>query len=385
MKTLLSRLGLPALLLATACMLAPVAPAQQLTRLSGTVLDFDAKPYPDMVITITNKGNATKYTVTTDKDGKFVQNGLPIGTYDINFKKDNIDYTETMQINGSMAETGAILNVNFKDIAAKTGYDVNAAKKREEAVNQFKQMKAHFDNGVHAMDDANTAKQQLKTASADQKNALQVSMSTDYQTAISEFEQAQQGAPDKDPNLPLILGDLGAAYDGAGKYDQAIDTYQKAIAIKPTAALYQSLGTDLARAGKMDDAGAACDKAATVDPTNKNVGVICYTNMGIVLSNAGKMDEAVAPLQKATQLDPNGADAWFLLGNALVAGISTKKEGTKDVYVIPPGTEEAYKKYLELQPNGPFAGQAKESLDAVMQMSGEKVTNEIKNKKPGTL
>ncbi|MGB7766999.1 MAG: tetratricopeptide repeat protein, partial [Candidatus Acidiferrales bacterium] len=122
-----------------------------------------------------------------------------------------------------------------------------------------------------------------------------------------------------------------------------------------------------------------------IDPTNKNVGVVCYTNMGIVLSNAGKMDEAVAPLQKATQLDPNGADAWFLLGNALVAGISTKKEGTKDVYVIPPGTEEAYKKYLELQPNGPFAGQAKESLDAVMQMSGEKVTNEIKNKKPGML
>ncbi|MGB7351694.1 MAG: tetratricopeptide repeat protein, partial [Candidatus Acidiferrales bacterium] len=305
--------------------------------------------------------------------------------YDINFKKDNIDYTETMQINGSMAETGAILNVNFKDIAAKTGYDVNAAKKREEAVNQFKQMKAHFDNGVHAMDDASAVKQQLKTASADQKSTLQASMSTDYQTAITEFEQAQQGAPEKDPNLPLILGDLGAAYDGAGKYDQAIDMYQKAIAIKPTAGLYQSLGTDLARAGKMDDAGAACDKAATIDPTNKNVGVVCYTNMGIVLSNAGKMDEAVAPLQKATQLDPNGADAWFLLGNALVAGISTKKEGTKDVYVIPPGTEEAYKKYLELQPNGPFAGQAKESLDAVMQMSGEKVTNEIKNKKPGML
>jgi tetratricopeptide (TPR) repeat protein len=385
MKTLLSRLGLLALLLAAVCMLAPMASAQQLTRLSGTVFGFDGNPLPGMVVTITNKGNGTKYTLTTDKDGKFVQNGLPIGSYDVNFKKDEIDYTEAMQINGSMADVGAVMKVNFKDIAAKTGYNVEAVKQQQAAVAKFKEMKTHFDNGVHAMDDASTVKQQLKTASADQKSTFQASMNTDYQTAITEFEQAQQGAPEKDPNLPLILGDLGAAYDGAGKYDQAIDTYQKAIAIKATAALYQSLGTDLARTGKMDDAGAACDKAATIDPTNKSVGVVCYTNMGIVLSNEGKMDEAVAPLQKATQLDPNGADAWFLLGNALVAGISTKKEGTKDVYVIPPGTEEAYKKYLELQPNGPFAGQAKESLDAVMQMSGEKVTNEIKNKKPGML
>jgi tetratricopeptide (TPR) repeat protein len=380
MKTLLSRLGLLALLMGTMFMLAPVASAQQLTRLSGTVLDFDAKPYPGMVITITNKGNATKYTVTTDKDGKFVQNGLPIGTYDVNFKKDNIDYTETMQINGSMAETGAILNVNFKDVAAKTGYDVNAVAKRKEAEAKFAEMKTHFDNGVHAMDDANTLKQQLRTAPADQKGTIEASLNTDYQTAITEFEQAQQGTLEKDPNLPLILGDLGAAYDAAGKYDQAIDALQKAAAIKPTGAIYQQLGTDLAHVGKIDDAQAACDKAATADPTNKTAGDLCYRNIGIVLSNAGKMSDAVAPLQKATQLDPNDADAWYLLGNALVAGIDTKKEGNKDVYVIPPGTEEAYKKYLQLQPNGPLAAQAKESLETVMQLSGEKTATQ--GKKP---
>ena len=45
MKTLLSKLGLLALLMAAMCMLAPVALAQQLTRLSGTVLDFDGNPF----------------------------------------------------------------------------------------------------------------------------------------------------------------------------------------------------------------------------------------------------------------------------------------------------------------------------------------------------
>ncbi|MGC1106678.1 MAG: carboxypeptidase regulatory-like domain-containing protein [Candidatus Acidiferrales bacterium] len=384
MKTLLSRLGILTLLMAAVCTLAPVASAQ-LTRLSGTVLDFQGNPYSGVAITITNTGDGTKYTTTTDKDGKYAQTGLKIGTYDINFKKDNIDYTQTVRIDGSMADLGAVLNMNFKEIAAKTGYDVNAAAKQKEAQAKFAQMKTHFDNGVHAMDDANTVKQQLRTASADQKGTLEASLNTDYQTAITEFGQAQQGVTEKDPNLALILGDLAVAYDGTGKYDQAIDALQKSAAIKPVGATYQQLGTDLAHAGKIDDAEAACDKAATADPTNKSAGEVCYRNIGIVLTNAGKMNDAVGPLQKATQLDPNDADAWYLLGNALVAGIDTKQEGNKQVYVVPPGTEEAYKKCLELQPNGPHAAEAQQSLQVVEQMNGEKATTTIKNKKPGML
>ncbi|HKF53510.1 MAG TPA: carboxypeptidase regulatory-like domain-containing protein [Candidatus Acidoferrales bacterium] len=384
MKTLLSRVGVVALLLAAICSLAPRASAQ-MTRLSGKVLDLQGNPYPGVVITITNKDNGTKYTITTDKDGKFVQNGLPTGTYDVNFKKDNIDYTNTVKIDGSMSATGAVMDMNFKDIAAKSGYNAEAAKKAEEAKQKFAAMKGHFDNGVKAMNDASTTKQQLGTAPADQKATLQATLNTDYQTAVTEFEQAKQGAPENDKNLPIILGNLGAAYEGVGKYDQAVDATQQAIAIKPSAGLYMQLGTDLAHAGKIPDATAACDKAATIDPTNKSVGVSCYRNIGIVLTNAGKMNDAVAPLQKATQLDPSDADAWYMLGNALVAGIDTKTEGGKQVYVVPPGTEEAYKKYLELQPSGPHAAEAKESLATVQQMNGEKATTTVKNKKPGML
>lgn len=382
MKPLFSRVGILALLLAAICSLAPRASAQ-MTRLSGTVLDFDAKPLAGVTITITNKDTGSKYTVTTDKDGKFVQPGLRNGTYDVNFKAPNIDYSETVKIDGSLADTGAVMNLNFKDIAAKSGYDVNAAKKREEAAAKLNQMKVHFDTGIKAMNDASTTKQQLRAAPADQKATLQATLNTDYQTAVTEFEQAKQGAPDKDPNLPVILSNLALAYDGTGKYDQAVDVTQQAVAIKPAAPLYMQLGTDLAHSGKIPDAMAACDKAATIDPTNKTQGVGCYKNIGIVLTNEGKMNDAVAPLQKATQLDPNDADSWYMLGNALVAGVDTKEEGGKQVYVVPPGTEEAYKKYLELQPNGPHAAEAKESLATVMEMNGEKATTTVKNKKPG--
>lgn len=382
MRMLASRLGVFALLVAAVGLMAPKASAQ-MTRLSGTVLDMEGKPDAGLVITITDKNKGTKVTTTTDQNGKYIQNGLPAGTYDVNFKKDNINYTETILLNASTADTGKVLDENFQEIAKKMGFDVEAMKKQQAAAAQFKAMKGHFDTGVKAMNDAGTVKEQLRTASDDQKATLQASLGTDYQTAITEFDQARQGANEKDPNLPLILGNLGAAYEGAGQYDKAVDATQQALAIKPSAGLYMQLGTDLARLGKMQDAQAACDKAATVDPTNKTLGESCYRNLGIVLTNSGKMSDAVAPLQKATQMDPNDADAWYMLGNALVAGIDTKQEGGKEVYVVPPGTEEAYKKYLELQPNGPHAAEAKESLDTVMQLSGEKATTTVKNKKPG--
>ena len=385
MKRAIARLGAPvlflALLLAPMFLVTPTATAQT-TRLSGKVLDFQGNPYPDVVITITNKDTGQTFVVQTDKDGKFLQVGLHSGTYSVNFKKDNVDYTEIAKIDGSMGDKGWVLTENFKDIAKNKGYDPEAAKKQQEAANKFKEMKTHFDNGVHAITDADATKQQLKTAAADQKATLQAQLNTDYQTAITEFEQAQQGAPDKDPNLPTILGNLGVAYDGAGKYPEAADALQKAVAVKPTPALYMQLGTDLARIGKLPEADAACEKAATLDPTNKAVGEGCYKNMGVVLVNSGKMKDAMEPLLKATALNPKDADAWYLLGNALTAQVDTKKEGGKDVYVIPPGTTEAYQKYLDLEPNGPHAAEAKASLESLQQLSGSTATTVVKKKKP---
>lgn len=371
-----------ALLLAPILLLTPATWAQT-GRLSGKVLDLQGNPYPDVVITITNKDNGAHFVVKTDKDGNYQQVGLQNGIYNVNFKKDNINYTDQVQISNATGDKGSVLNEDFQAIAKKSGYDVEAAKKQQEAASKFKAMKTHFDNGVHAIADADATKQQLRTSTPDQKATLQAQLNTDYQTAVTEFEQAQQSAPEKDPNLPTILGNLGVAYDGAGKYPEAVDTLQKAVELKPTPALYMQLGTDLARIGKIPEAGAACDKAATLDPTSKTIGESCYKNMGVVLSNSGKMKDATEPLQKATQMDPKDADAWYLLGNALTNQVDAKKEGGKDVYIIPPGTLEAYQKYLELQPNGPHAADAKASLDSLKQLSGGSATTVVvKKKKP---
>jgi len=383
MKRSITRLSAPVLFLAlllAPTLLLPSRAVAQTGQLSGKVLDLQGNPYPDVVITITNKDNGMHFVVKTDKDGNYQQLGLQSGIYNVNFKKDNINYTDQVRVDTSGGK-GTVLDENFQAIAKKMGYDVDAAKKQQAAANKFKTMKVHFDNGVHAIADADATKQQLQSSPADQKATLQAKLNTDYQTAVTEFEQAQQSAPDKDPNLPTILGNLGVAYDGAGKYQQAADTLQKAVDMKPTPALYMQLGTDLARAGKIPEAGAACDKAGTLDPTNKLEGESCYKNIGVVLTNAGKMKEAIEPLDKATDMNPKDADAWYLLGNALTAQIDTKKEGGKEIYIIPPGTTEAYHKYLELAPNGPHAGDAKASLASLAQLGGGAATTVVTKKK----
>ena len=43
---------------------------------------------------------------------------------------------------------------------------------------------------------------------------------------------------------------------------------------------------------------------------------------------------------------------------------------TKVVYIIPPGTAEAYQKCIDADPNGPYAPQAKAALDNISALSG---------------
>ena len=271
--------------------------------------------------------------------------------------------------------------------------------KQEEAKTRSKSKKTHFENGNQAMKDAQAIRQQLQTAANDQRPTLLAKMKTDYQGAVTEYQQAlqdtevrdengvhvigligiirnglvsQQKAVDmlvQDKDLPVILSNLGMAYSGAEEYQDAIAMLQQAAVLKPAATTYMELGTDLAQVGKTPEATATCDKIITVDDAAKGLQAGCLKNIAIVLMNEGRTPEAVAPLQKATQLNPQDAVAWKLLGDALSSSVTTKLEHGQTAYIIPSGTVEAYQRYLELQPNGPYAAQVKAALEALAQMT----------------
>jgi tetratricopeptide (TPR) repeat protein len=100
-----------------------------------------------------------------------------------------------------------------------------------------------------------------------------------------------------------------------------------------------------------------------------------YYNQGAVLTNSGRVDQANAAFDKSIVADPNKAESYYQKGVNLINKATTDPKTGK---VIPaPGTEEALNKYLELQPNGPFAEGAK----GMLQYIGGTIETSFGNKK----
>lgn len=341
-------------------MMTAIAAAQS-GRINGQVLDPKGNPYPDVQIVVKSTDTGQTLTTKTDKLGHFSVIGLRTGNYTIYLSndKDQLKFEDHYHVDDT-AENN--YSINFKDVVAKQKMvDPAAEKAKEEDQKKFEGLKAHFQAGVAAMNDAKAAK---GTGTPDQ--AAKDKMTADYQTAATEFTAAEQAATPKDTkNHSLVWAQLGSANEGLGKYDDAATDFDKANALVPNASYYTAEGTDLAKAGKFDEANATCPKAIALEPAS---GATCWKNLGIVLNNAGKMKEAIVPLQKAIEADPKDAQAWFLLGNALSATIDTKQVGDKMTYIIPPGTKEAYQKCIDSNPSGPYAAQAKAALDGLQSL-----------------
>src|SRR5436853_555025 len=100
------------------------------------------------------------------------------------------------------------------------------------------------------------------------------------------------------------------------------------------------------------------DQAAQLDPTRASM---FYFNKGAVQTNSGKVDDAIDSFKKVIATDPNKADAYYWLGVNMIGKATLKG----DKMVAPEGTSEAFNKYLELQPNGPYAEPAKQMLASI--------------------
>lgn len=349
-----------------------VSSAAQMGRITGEVRDLEGKPFVDLTVKITSDDFGTTYELKTDKKGEFSQGGLRTGMYTIAFISNGQNIYQ-VQTRVATAENPALV-VNFKELIAK---DAEAQKKLAEEQAKYDDMKTHFDTGVVALNEVRSLNAQIQRTPAGERAPMQEKLGQLQQLAITEFEAAQKMAPEKDPNLHKIQANLAQSYEMAGRYDDAVGAYQKAIALKPDAGYYLGMGTSYARLGKSAEATAACDGALLLD---KVQAATCYRNVGIVYYNTNKMGEAVEPLKKATDLDPANAQAWYLLGAALVNTMGFKQEGDKVIPIMQPGTVEAYQKCIELDPNGVYGQQAKQGLEQLEAM-GLGISTKVKTAK----
>ena len=71
--------------------------------------------------------------------------------------------------------------------------------------------------------------------------------------------------------------------------------------------------------------------------------------------------DALAAFDKVSASDPNRADAYYWKGVNMIGKATLQG----DKMVAPPGTAEAFQKYLELQPSGTYADAAKQMLASI--------------------
>jgi tetratricopeptide (TPR) repeat protein len=351
--------------------LSPNAAAQN-GSISGTVIGIDGKPLFNLTVQALSDQGA-KIEGKTDEEGRFVIHNLRPGVYTLSIiafppPNDKQPAVGMGQLKVTSGEEAKMPDMNFKELAAKAGSATAEKNKKDaEEKQRFEGMKAHFAAGSALLAEEQKAKDDLAKAPADQRDALKQNLKDLSDKAAAEFQAAQKAAPEKDSNLALIWGNLGSAYDIAGRNDEAAEAYQQAINAKPdNAGSYNNLGNVLARAGKIDEARAAYTKSAELDPAK---AATAWRNFGISLYNANRGADAIEPLQKSAELDPKSAQTWYLLGACLIYKMTVKKVGDKDVPEFAPGTIEAYQKAIELDPDGVFGKQAKEGLAQLQQMA----------------
>jgi len=346
--------------------------SQAAGTVKGVCRDSEGKPIADAVVVWANQENGQKYTLKTNKKGEYFSLGITPSK----------DYTVTLYRNADDAKANKEL-LHFGKVGVSLDekeLDFDLKKEAEEQAKgtglTAEQVKQQQEVQEKAKKENNTIKalnEKITTANAAMKNG-------DFDSAISTLTEATQ----MDASRDILWAQLADAYRGSAvkqtdsaekkkrleeattDYGKAIDLKQKAVdagAKKPEdtkqlAAYYNNLGEAAGKSGKVDEAVKAYEQAAQINPEG---AAGYYYNAGAVLTNAGKVDDAIKAFDKCIAADPNKAEAYYQKGVNLIGKATLQG----DKMVAPPGTAEAFNKYLELQPTGTYADVAKQMLASI--------------------
>ncbi len=335
----------------------------QTSSMEGTVKGEDGAPLKGAVIKIDRLDIKGHYEVKTDKKGHYFYGGLPLGNYKITLVVDgkDIDY-----VNGARTRLGDPIENNFDMQAqAKKRQELTKAAEtgsltKEQTRGMSAEEKAAFDKANKDREKAMAKNKALNDAFNAGKEALNQKQ---YDVAVTQFSKATEMAADQ----PVVWANLGDAEVALAKtktgqeHDDALnkgmEAYQKTLTLKPDdAGVHNNYALALAQSKKFDEAQVELGKAAQLDPPNAGK---YYYNLGALLVNNGQTDPAGEAFKKAIEADPTYADAQYQYGIFL---IGKAKLGDDGKYVPVPGTREAFEKYLQLKPDGPFADSAKGML-----------------------
>ncbi|HUE37120.1 MAG TPA: tetratricopeptide repeat protein, partial [Candidatus Acidoferrum sp.] len=139
-------------------------------------------------------------------------------------------------------------------------------------------------------------------------------------------------------NSAELHNNRGAILQMMKRYDEALASYDKAIALKPDYAnAHFNRGSALKQLNHFEEALASYDKAIALNPGHAEA----HNNRGALLQQMRRYDEAIASYDKAIAAKPDHAAAYNNRGTTLLS------KGDM------PEAEKMFRKALELKPDFP--------------------------------
>ncbi len=116
------------------------------------------------------------------------------------------------------------------------------------------------------------------------------------------------------PDAALVRSNLGAAYAGLGRYDEAIAEYRRALAGVDDASIRQNLALSLLKAGRLEEAAQEASRVLLAQPDNRAAAVLA-ADAWLQLGQAAKVVDLLSPVLRSA---PDDKTVAYLLGSALL-------------------------------------------------------------------
>ncbi len=392
-RTLPLWLGLLAFALAPAFAQQPTAPTAGMGKIHGHLTNpTGAAQTSGTVCLSTDHGDSCKYSYPVTSSGDYSGEAMP-GTYLVLYRdKDTPAGKMVDSFSNIKIEAAGDTTQDF-DMSRKEFIDKLPAEQREQLENLKKQnAQALKDNAVIAnlnndlkvvtqdkkdIDGATAAAQQVLGASATRTD-LEAKTNEIKAAKYTDIESLMQRDTAAKPDEALLWMNLAYAQAGLKKSDDAEASYKKALDLenaskKPRTEVIgvidAGMGEIYAKTGKVAEANAAYDASAKADPTR---AAMQYKNEAVLFMQSGNSAAQVAAANQAIQVDPSQPIPYYIKGQGLVAN-ATIDPKTKTI-VLPQDCVDAYQKYLELAPSGPYATE----VAGILSQAGQKVSTSYK-------
>ena len=343
----------------------------QVATVEGDVKGADGKGVVGAIIYLHRTDIKWDSKTKTDKKGHYIHAGVPLGTYEISCE---VDGKIVDKVNGVKTTLGEHPPIDFD--LRKNGAQATAARQAEiQKAFETGQMSEDLKRQMTPEQKAAMEKQINEKAGEIKKNkdlneafnaGFNALQDKQWDVAVTNLEKAAEIGPTQ----PAVWANLGDAYIGQAQsktgadFDalaqKGIDAYAKSIELKPDdASVHNNYALALAKAKKFPEMKAELQKAADLDPTTAYVK---FFNLGALMTNAGQAEAASTAFKMAIDSapeNPKNCEAYYQYGLSLAAQASVSADGK---ITAPPGTVEAFQKYIQLAPDGKSAQLAKDML-----------------------